>query len=1294
MVQNIKMRTRMIAGYAVVTVILVISMVIGVEGISILIHSYNRMTELSKEVSLAQEIEAKLYDSRLIYQQFLISGAKSNDHNFDLDYYQMLEKINLLKGATSNNVIAYIIDIEKQLYNYKKTFGTMRTVKQEMVSDYEGILEYGEAMLLALNTLNEEAYIENDEVMIKYAADAVQNLASARIYVVKYFILYEKNAYDQYEKYYALYKESIDNINGVDIDSGYDTSYNIILNSIEIYDDEIEQLHSATLKMNGLITEMNEMGLAIEKNTESVITIMKEERIRLQEDMDDYIFTLAIKIGIAMISAILSYFIVAFRMLKFILRPILTLTSAFEAIAESDGDVSLRLPIVGKDEVSIMSEAFNRFMIKLEVIMENVKFQNRLKTGESDLFERSFIAENMNELSESILSYVVQSMDGIIGRIYIREERSDYFKAYALYGGTLRDLEYKVKSGEGLVGCSIAETKCIVLDNIPNDYLTIETGLAKGEPCQLLIIPCIYDGKVNCVIEIGQFDTFEIKEIEFIEELAEAIANIVNSTELRIHMQSLLDRTVQQSEELQLQQEELRQSNEELEEQTKALIKSEQHLQLQQEELRVSNEELEEYSKQLLSQKSDLDKKNKEIMASNNEITKKAKELEEANRYKSEFLANMSHELRTPLNSIMVLSQLLATRKSDRPLTDKEKEFADTIYTSGSDLLVLINGVLDLAKVEAGKLELLIEAVEIEEIMGGTLRLFKEMAEKKGIDYRVDKEVDIPKTIRTDYMRLNQIIKNLISNALKFTHEGYVKLCIRNLTPMECEECGYEQEKYVAFEVSDTGIGIEKDKQELIFEAFKQTDGTTNRKYGGTGLGLTISLELSKLLEGHILIKSELGKGSSFVLIIPKEYVEDSHLENQGITIIDKVSSDLKQIEMKDTSSEEDTLLIVTGEEKRMDMLKMIAEDNGYQVLMSATSAECVTKAKEYMPCGIILDLELEDSDGVSKKLEKDDGTKSIPIHLMRCETNQNTREIILPKVCAGILKNPIDIKGIYKTLAKIESINHLSLKKILVVGACEEAQFEQFIKLSNVVVDKVLTEKEALKKLKEEVYESLMLDVKLEDMTMPEFELEVKKIVNYDMPIVVYVGGNVDVNESKSDNSIIVKSRILKEQPLDEIMLFLHNIDKKRKGDNQELREDYTPKRSPQVIDKDLLHGEKILIVDDDDRNIFALQNVLEAQGLEVLIARDGNEAIEQYKKDKGIKIILMDIMMPKMDGYEAIGRIRELKGGDIIPIIALTAKAMAEDRKKSIEAGANDYMTKPINVEKLISLIKVWLA
>ncbi len=1039
--------------------------------------------------------------------------------------------------------------------------------------------------------------------------------------------------------------------------------------------------------------------------------------------------------GIAVMAALLAIMLYSFTLL--IIRNVSeSLGKLQSTMAESaEQDRFLKAELVGENEIVDVSRYYNKLIEKLEIQFE-------MKTGLSELSSTVSGHLEMGEFAGKTISFLCEYTQSGNGVFYLFDEAAASLELVASYAfHEKQKLMNRVSLGESLIGQAALDRKPILVRNVTKDEALITSGLISEPPLNSIALPLVFEDRLCGVIELSSFEPFDTVKMAYLNAAAEIIAVSVYAAMQQEKIHQLLDETKKanvlleiqqqeviakseelaqkneflselltkselQGEELQVQQEELRQNNEELEKQARALRESEEKLQLQQEELRITNEELQKYTLQLVEQKRVLNEKNSALAAAQEEMLKKAAALEKVNTYKSEFLANMSHELRTPLNSIMVLSELLIQKKVNTPLTERETEFAAIINASGQDLLTMINGVLDLAKVEAGKLEIQNEKVCLSELLTEHRRMFEPLADTKKLGLRFSIDPFIPEFIETDAMRLSQIIKNLISNAIKFTHTGHVAVDFRPLKGNEGWKLTSPASDYIAIAVKDTGIGIPPEKMQEIFEAFKQSDGTTSRQYGGTGLGLTISMELAKLLGGDILHESEVGAGSEFILILPikstpeetvPEFFSPTELAEEHTgreTAVYDIPTAVLKSDMHSAPVENDKkMLIIEDDATFAQLLADLAEEKGYTAIKACTGEEGIRQAQTVEPTGIILDIGLPDIDGmvVAQILSEDEKTAAIPIHILSGSEEISEAMVFedTPKSIIGFLKKPVDIKTIYRTLSKIENADLSILGKVLIVGSCGEEDFEEFAQLEQVRVKRVATGQEAFNELAQEHYGCIVLDVRLPDMHGIDFMKALHEKTATPVQLIIYTDEAIQPEDidviGKYTETIILKSSKSRDRLVDEVLLFLHSVQRNSKT-----------KRSRTTIieeEKKSLAGVRVLLADDNQRNVLALMSLLAMHGVHVVVARDGMDAVKKFEEND-VDLILMDIMMPNMDGYEAIRQIRDNVKGRKTPIIALTAKAMMGDRDKCISAGANDYLTKPVESGRLLSMIKVWQA
>ncbi len=988
----------------------------------------------------------------------------------------------------------------------------------------------------------------------------------------------------------------------------------------------------------------------------------------------------------------------------------------------SQGDYTTQMtPRSDRDVLGIAIQDMTR---SLDDLSKKTAKENWLKSGLNDLNDELRGDPDIQTLTQKVITRLCKTLNAQMGVFYVRQPETDELHQTASYAFTNRkSLSNIVKIGEGLVGQAALEKQPISLTSMPGDYFRIESGLGNSLPQYVIVMPVVFEDELTGVIELAFLEKPGDDKIEFLNQAVENTGIVIKSAYTRTEMQKLLIKTQEQAEELMTQQEELRQSNEELEEQTRALKDSEQELQQQQEELRVTNEELEERSKMLQEQRDDIKRKNENLKKAQEEIEAKARDLELSSRYKSEFLANMSHELRTPLNSILVLSQILGSNKNGN-LSEKQIQSAKTIYSSGNSLLSIINEVLDLSKVESGKLEISMEDMPVKELLTQMKETFLPLAKEKGIDFKTSVVPDFGKTIRTDSLRLTQIIRNLCANAIKFTTQGHVEIKVSYPgNDAHFYNGRLNSENAIAICVNDTGIGIPKEKQELIFEAFRQADGTTTRKYGGTGLGLTISRKFAELLGGEIHVESEENKGTTFTLFLPREGTQESKntVLNQSetvktqaevadlpprqvekIKVPDKKPDPIETVHISDDPTSKDDrkniargdkfILVIEDDASFSQILYDLAHEKGFKCMIAPNGETGLHYADYYKPDAIILDIGLPGIDGweVMDRLKEKPETRHIPVHFM---SGHDKSLEAMKKGAIGFMKKPVGVDEIDTAFDHIENIISKPLKKVLIVeddDALRES-VRELVEDKDVVVTSTASGGEALELLKKQSFDCMILDLGLRDMT--GFDLMKKLGKNgksSQMPIIIYTGKELSHEEEESlqkySDRIIIKGVRSPERLLAETTLFLHRVEKDLPPDKQKMLKSVNGR-------EDVIRDKKILIVDDDMRNVFALTNLLEDRGARVEVGRNGKEGLEKLGSIKDIDLVLMDIMMPEMNGYEAMEQIRSKKKFKELPIIALTAKAMQGDREKCINAGANDYMTKPIDPDKLVSLLRVWL-
>ncbi len=958
------------------------------------------------------------------------------------------------------------------------------------------------------------------------------------------------------------------------------------------------------------------------------------------------------------------------------------------------------LAYIGRKNLVALSESYSANLASQQKIARRLERQAWLRNGQTELAEQVLGQLTLNMLGRNILQFFAQYMGSAVAALYVREEHGG-LRRVATYGFSREQeqQEHAIYSDEGILGQSAQLDRLIRLDDVPVDYFKVSSGLGEGHTRSVLVVPTTDDDRVNGVIELGFLRPLEERDEELLELIAGNIGTSIEAARYRQRLQEVLAETQQLNEELQVQQEELKTANEELEEQSRILKESQAHLETQQAELEQTNEQLAEQTETLAQQRDAMDRKNVELNQAQLELEDRAEELQRSSKYKSEFLANMSHELRTPLNSSLILAKLLAENPQEN-LSAEQVKFAESIYSAGNDLLNLINDILDISKVEAGKLEMRPENSSVARLVDGLRGMFEPLAADRKLAFQVEVRDDAPGMLYTDRQRLEQILKNLLSNAIKFTEQGEVSLSVSR-APGEG----------IAFSVRDSGIGIAPDQQESIFEAFRQADGTTNRRYGGTGLGLSISRDLANLLGGYISVSSEPGKGSVFTLVLPEQYVEreedSAPIEPPRQVLVAPAPAPIKVappvvVETQQIPRFADDrdkapfttrcILVVEDEPNFARILFDLAHELGYNCLVAHGADEGYSLAEEYSPDAILLDMRLPDHSGLTvlQRLKEHANTRHIPVHVISVEDRV---EAAMHMGAIGYAVKPTTREELKDVFARLEAKLTQKVKRVLLVED-DDLQRDSIARLigdDDIEITDVGYAQAALDLLRTHVYDCMIIDLKLPDMHGNEL---LKRMATEDIrsfpPVIVYTGRNLTRDEEnelrKYSRSIIIKGARSPERLLDEVTLFLHKVESQLSHDRQKML------KTARSRDK-VFEGRKILLVDDDVRNIFALTSALEHKGAVVVIGRNGREAIDKLNEVEDIDLVLMDVMMPEMDGYEATALIRQDPRWKKLPIIAVTAKAMKDDQERCLAAGSNDYLAKPIDLDRLFSLIRVWL-
>ena len=974
------------------------------------------------------------------------------------------------------------------------------------------------------------------------------------------------------------------------------------------------------------------------------------------------------------------------------------------ASAVTKGDLTRTIRVEAKGEVEALKDTINQMIANLKETTLRNQEQDWLKSNLAKFTQMLQGQKDLNTVTQRILSELAQVVIAHYGAFYILKQdedtREDKLRLFAAYGYTSdRNIPAEFSIGEGLVGQVAFEKERIILSNVPGNYIKISSGLGRSKPANLIILPVLFENKVKAVIELASLDAFSETHLDFLSQLTESIGIVLNTIEANTRTEELLAQSQSLAGELKIQQEELRRTNDEL--QDKALL--------------------------LAKQKNEVEAKNKEVEEARRSLEEKAEQLTLTSKYKSEFLANMSHELRTPLNSLLILAQQLY-ENAEGNLTDKQIRYAKTIHSCGDDLIQLINDILDLSKIESGFISANMSPVRFGEIASFVETTFKPISEARHLRFTIETDASLPQTMETDLQRLNQILKNLLSNSFKFTEKGEVKLKIYEASRnwKQGNPSLDNAERVVAFAISDTGIGIPQEKQNIIFEAFQQAEGSTSRKYGGTGLGLSISRGLAELLGGTIELESFPSRGSTFTLFLP--------VENVAGMLPKETPNNLNayhQLQLGADSGEIDTLLNtlrVTGDRKDANSMNIVSEmindagddrtniqpdDNivliveddlrfgriiiekahqfGLKAVVATNYIEVFDFINRFLPIAITLDVKLPDTSGwkVLDLLRNDLNYRHIPIHLISGEENG---ALALRRGARSFLLKPLENESLNELFSDITSFHKKETRRILVVedNELDSSQISKMLQSDNMEVTIAHTGKKALQETNIKEFDCIILDYTLPDISGIDLVNQVSQSKNKLTPVIVYSARDFDKKElvhlNRSSNTILLKGVNSLEHLLEETVLQLHINHKELAPEKRKVIENIRMK-------DDILTGKNVLVVDDDVRNLFALTTVFERYNMNVITAESGKDAIQLINDDRQrIDMVLMDIMMPEMDGYETTQKIRREHKNSTLPIIAVTAKAMKGDRQKCIEAGASDYITKPLKIDQLLSLMRIW--
>ena len=963
-----------------------------------------------------------------------------------------------------------------------------------------------------------------------------------------------------------------------------------------------------------------------------------------------------------------------------------------QGIAEkiSNGNYEVRVNDQESDALGSVGGALNRMAQSLQYSFNLLSDKEWMQSGLAQVNDVMMGEKSLELLSNDVVEAVARYTDSNVGALHILD--NDGLIATGGYAFEGKQARRKIAIGEGLVGQAFVSKKPIHISNIPAENVSITFATGELKPTQIIAVPVLDGYSVKGVIQLATVGAYASRQIEFLTAISSNIGIAITTAQNRLRLQELLEETQSQSEELKSQHSELENLNSELEVQAEKLQASEEELKVQQEELKQANQELEERSRLL-------EERNQMVSERNVEIQQKADQLAESTRYKSEFLANMSHELRTPLNSILLLSRLIAENQ-ERNLSPEQVEYARVIQSSGHGLLSLIDEILDLSKIEAGKMKVEYQSVSLKEIIGEMTGLFGPVASEKGVKLTASLSDEVQSLVETDKLRLEQILRNLLSNAIKFTSVGTVALSIRK----------DERPGFIRFSVDDTGIGIPKEKQRIIFDAFQQADGSTRRKFGGTGLGLSISRELVKLLGGELTVVSEVEKGSTFTFAIPLSKVQNEEhttpASSTGIRVEELahkqnakkkyISTDIPENIPDDRGviqEGDSVILIIEDDVNFAKSLLEFSRRQGYRAVVAVRGDEGIELAKRYLPVGILLDIQLPIKSGweVMEELKSTPETRHLPVHIM---SSHEVKSESLLKGAVDFINKPVAFDQMQEIFKKIEYVLKHHPKKVLIVeeNAKHAKALAYFLETFDINLEIKQQVDQAIDSLRDRNVDCVILDMGIPDQRAYDTLEAVKRTKGLEnLPIIVFTGKSLSLPEElrikQYADSIVVKTAHSYQRILDEVSLFLHLMEK-----NKDAVQEIPAFHKLGALD-DVLKGKNVLIADDDMRNIFSLTHALERYKMNVIAAVDGKDALKKLEEHPEVDIVLMDMMMPEMDGYESTAAIRKNPRHRNLPVIAVTAKAMMGDRVKCIDAGASDYITKPVDIDQLLSLLRVWL-
>jgi CheY-like chemotaxis protein len=1390
MFNNLKLSTLLFLGFGLLVSILVVTSALSYQALNSTGDGFKEYRLLARDTNLAGRLQANMLFARLYVKDFFNTGSSVSVSN----YQSRLEKLNQFLSEAKveiqqKNRAQKIAIIDDSINDYIRNFDLIIAFKKERDHlVFDNLDPAGLKMRTKLTAIMKSAFNDKDTVAAYYAGRIQEHVLLARLYANKFLTTNALNSAQRVEKEIGVEIDSIVNTLDEQLDNPNRRSlFKEFIQAKVEYQQHFTAIKKLIFQRNRIISEqLDVIGPIISSAAEDVKLSVKNDQDLLgptqQERNDEYL----ILIEMFSLVGILFSIGLALFISKKIRNPIggepieimnITqqvakgktdinfeskneLTGIFSALKEMVGTLNLRVELaqeIAKGnwdvQVELLSKedtfglALQKMLSQLKdrndkllqesqeksAVLADIETQNWLKTQVGEVNDIVQGVNDLQQVTQAVIQLLATSLSAGHGVFYILNENThqDEESSLQLLGSYAfserKSINNQIMLGEGLVGQCALEKKVILLSQVPEQYVQISSALGKHDALNVIAVPIVYENKCLGAFELASFIEFSAIQQDFLRQVGKNLGVVINSVLARQRIDTLLFDTKKQTSLLQEQQEELKSANENLVEQTQQLQVSEAELKQQSEELRVSNEELALRQKDLQAQKD-------KISASEQELSIKAKELMIASKYKSEFLANMSHELRTPLNSLLLLAKGLADNNSGH-LDETEVEDANIIYDGGQSLLTLINDILDLSKVEAGKLNIHIEAVPLELIKSKLLQLFTPLAKNKNLQLEMTIANDLPDKINTDSQRLEQILRNLLSNAIKFTEMGSVTV---NVT-IPSEDNSFRHPEInsgncLAIAVTDTGIGISEEKMQAIFEAFQQEDGSTSRKYGGTGLGLTIARELSHLLGGEIQLSSQIGKGSCFTLFIPLTLTEQTPvsvlpLKNKDLPdimaniatnistntntntntpvlehqlspssgVIDQTLNIFIEDDRFNLTQGEKTLLIIDDDKIFAKILRDYARKTGYKCLVAGDGRSGIYLAQQYQPNGIILDLMLPDIDGhqVLDQLKSNSKTQHIPVEII--SAHSENRSEALAGGAIGLQTKPVSREQLQQVLSEIENLSKAKIRQLLVVEDNDHHRKATQNLLENIglKVTSVDEGKQACQEILTGKYDCVILDIDLPDISGFDVLKQINDAEMRPLPaIIVYTGKELNDQEhallEQYNSTIVIKGTGSAERLLDDISLFLHNIEQKYSK-----KMTAKDKEAMRLLhdEEAILQGRKILLTDDDMRNTYALSKQLIDIGCDVEMANNGQEALDLLNEHDDFELILMDTMMPIVDGNEATRKIRQMTHYKNIPIIALTAKTMPEDRELALQAGASEYLTKPVDFEKLVSILRIWL-